>query len=109
MNNNIENIKKNVSFLNCDTNLKHDYKSIKVGRSDYNVPKHQLWEASNTSVLDYFIQPKNIYNASFGNAKYIDFDIPKNDLTFYQFLLKFTLTNNTPTSANTNTTITGNR
>jgi len=90
-------IKKKNNFLSSDTNLKHDYKMVK----GYNIPKHQLWEASNTSVLDYFIQPKNNFPAAFGYSKYIDFDLPKNELSYYQFLIKFTLTNNNNSSHTT--------
>ena len=92
--NNIESIKKNTNFLKMDTNSKHDYKMVKTFKSIFNVPKHQLEELSNTSVLDYVVVPKNDYISKFGQYKYIDFDLPSEKLCYYQFLLRFTLTNN---------------
>ena len=98
----IEKIKK-VDFLSPDANINHDYKLIKTNKKDFNVSKKQLNETSNTRVVDYFINPLNRFDDNFGSRKYIDFQLPKNDLLYYQFLLKFNLKAENVISANNQT------
>ena len=64
---------------------------MRTKKSIFNVSKKELNEASNVKVVDYFIQPKNQFNDSFGSYKFIDFELPKNELLYYQFVLKFDL------------------
>ena len=82
---------KSVEFLSPDANINHDYKIVKTKKSVFNVSKKQLNQTSNSRVVDYFIQPKNQFNEAFGSYRYIDFELPKNELLYYQFLLKFDL------------------
>ncbi len=89
--NNIDKIKSTVDFLNPDANINHDYKYIKTMKSHFNVSKKQLNETSNSKVVDYFIIPKNQFNDAFGSYKFIDFELPKNELCYYQFVLKYDL------------------
>ena len=92
---NIEN-SKNSSFLNFESNNKHDYQLIKSNKKIYNINKKQLYKSTHSRIIDFFIQPKNNYALTpFGKTQfYIDFDIPKIDYTFYQFVLQFKLFNN---------------
>lgn len=87
----IDNIKSSVEFLSPDTNINNDYKLVRTRKSVFNVPKKQLNEASNVKVVDYFIQPKNQFNEAFGSYRFIDFELPRNELCYYQFVLKFDL------------------
>jgi hypothetical protein len=89
-------IKQQVDFLKHDANHKHDYQLLKNGKSLFNLPKHQIYNTTHSPIQNYFINPKNNYSEKPFNGSssfYIDFDVPKLDCSFYQFVLRFSLTN----------------
>ena len=95
---NTESIKNSVEFLKSENN-KHEYQMVKSGKNCYNYSKCQLSNITHGSVTDFFINPLNNFsNYPFGsNDFYIDFQVPKFEYRFHQFLLSFTVTNNTET------------
>jgi len=95
---NTESIKNSVEFLKSENN-KHEYQMVKSGKNCYNYCKNQLSNITHGSVTDFFINPLNNFsNYPFGsNDFYIDFAVPKFEYRFHQFLLSFTVTNNTET------------
>ena len=89
-------IKDQVPFLRHEVNHKHDYQLIKSGKSVYNFSKKQLYSTTHQNIQNYFINPKNNYSSNPFNGSsstYIEFDIPKINATFYQFVFRFSLQN----------------
>jgi len=93
-------IKRDVDFLKHEANIKHDFQLVKAGKKVLNLPKHQLYSTTHAPIHNYFINPKNGYSANPFNGSsgfYIDFDINSGlNATFYQFILRFTITNLSP-------------
>jgi hypothetical protein len=95
-------IKKEVDWLKIDTNLKHDYQVMKMGKNVLNLPKHQIYNTHHGTVKDYFINPTNSYSSNPFNSIssfYVDFTVPKINSTFYQFVLRYNLKNTSSKSA----------
>ena len=92
--NNIDKVKKH-HFLSHEAN-NNEYHMMKSGKNILNLPKQQIQDTHHVSVNDYLILPKNNnseYPFNGSSQFYIDFEIPKFDFTFYQFVLRFKLTN----------------
>ena len=95
----IESIKKNTTFLAHDVNS-DEYSLVKAQGSSccHNFKKSQIYDTQhNSSTIDYFIQNANSYSSfPFGQSNfYIDFNLPSFELLYYQFVLRFSLTNST--------------
>ena len=60
MSNNSDKIKSEVEWLKHDV-IKNDYQIIKSGRSVLNLPKHELYSTSHSSIVNYNINVKNNY------------------------------------------------
>jgi len=90
-------IKSECDFLRHDAiNSNHDYQLVKSGKSVFNFKKHQLYNTTHNPIQNLFINPKNNYPSKpFGTNSntYIDFELPHIEYTFYQFVLRFKLTN----------------
>ena len=93
MSGNSDKNKAEVDFLKFENNEKNDYILIKSGKNIYNLPKSQVYSTTHAQTHDYFINAKNNYPSVFGNSFYVDFELPKLDMTYHQILLKFKLQN----------------
>ena len=89
-----DSIKDKVDFLRIDNNKNQDYMLYKTGKQVLNVNKKQVVDIVHEPTIDFYLQPKNQYPSTFsGQEFYIDFELNKFDYTFYQFLLRFEITN----------------
>ena len=95
---NSENVKK-VPFLKHDVNLHHSYELLKTGKHILNLKKEQLYNQHHSSIHDFTINCKNTFNEYpfTGNSWYVDFELPKINYCYHQFVLRFKLS-----SKNTN-------
>jgi hypothetical protein len=93
---NIDKVKSTSIFLKHDANDDHNYRLIKIGKKFLNLTLDKLYKTKHNNISNYFLQPKNTYASyPFGTSFYIDFDLPKLNLTFHEILLRFRLSNNT--------------
>ena len=98
--NNISKIRE-TDFLNLEVE-NNNFVLAKCGKSIFNFKKDQLKEFSHGSTVDFFINPKNSYNANpFGVGQFfIDFELPKIEYTIYKFILSFSLFIASPNTGN---------
>jgi len=94
---NSENVKKNVSFLKHDVNHHHAYELIKSGKQVLNLPKEQIYNQHHSSIHDFTLNAKNTFSEYpfTGNSNwYVDFELPKLNYCYHQFVLRYKLYNN---------------
>ena len=95
---NSDNVKKNVSFLKHDCCTDHDYQLIKSGKQVLNLPKQQVYQQHHSSLHDFTLNCKNTFSdyPFTGNSSwYVDFELPKINYCYHQFVLRYKLfTNN---------------
>ena len=91
---NSENTKK-VDFLKFDVN-QNEYQLVKSGKSIYNLPKHQIYNQHHSTIHDFTLNPKNTYSdyPFNGSSFYIDFELPKLNYCYHQFVLRYKLASN---------------
>ena len=97
----IDKIKSETEFLRHDNQFKHEYQMVKCNKSLYNFKKSQLFDIHHSGIKNYFVNPKNNYSSNPFNGSssfYIDFEVPKLDSLFHQFVLRFSLKNNHTTA-----------
>ena len=99
-NSNSDIIKSQVDFLKHDV-VKHEYQLIKSNKSVFNLKKSQIYNTTHSGIQNYFINPKNNYSSNPFNGSsnfYIDFEVPKLESLFHQFVLRFSVKNNHATA-----------
>ena len=94
---NSELVRSSVDFLKIDGN-KNEYFMHKPrgSKNIYNFNKRNICEISHSPTIDKFINPINTYSQFPFNGSsnfYIDFQLPKFEYLFHQFILRFKLTN----------------
>jgi hypothetical protein len=97
---NSENVKKNVPFLKHDVCSHHSYELIKSGKQILNLPKEQVYNQHHSSIHDFSISAKNTYSdyPFTGNSSwYVNFELPKLNYCYHQFVLRFKLNSNSTT------------
>ena len=93
---NSDNVKK-IPFLKMDVNQHHSYELIKSGKSVLNLPNHQIYNQHHSTIHDFTLNPKNnVSDFPFsGNSSwYCDFELPKLNYCYHQFVLRYTLQSN---------------
>jgi len=95
---NSEIVKSSTDFLKHEN--KKEYNLVKGGKNMYNFSKENLSNISHSPVVDFFINPINTYSERPFNGSsnfYIDFQLPKIEYLYHQFILRFRLTNTSST------------
>ena len=91
---NSDNVKK-VNFLRHDVNLHHSYELIKSGKQVLNLPKEQIYNQHHSTIHDFTLNPKNTvpdYPFTGNSSWYVDFELPKLNYCYHQFVLRYKLT-----------------
>ena len=99
---NSDNVKKNVPFLKHDTGYLHAYEKVPAGKTILNLPKEQIYNQHHSSIHDFTLNPKNNYNEYpfTGNSNwYVDFELPKLNYCYHQFVLRCKLSSNDPSNS----------
>lgn len=97
---NSENVKKNVPFLKHDVNSCHSYELIKSNKQVLNLPKEQIYNQHHSSIHDFTLNAKNNYSEypfTGSSNWYVDFELPKLNYCYHQFVLRYKLYNNSST------------